>query len=168
MKKFVSVICLCLMLFSLAACSENSNEHITTAEAGYTCNGFVRYGENFSSNVTVKAVGGGIFNLEINTPEDIAGLTFSFDNSEMMITYNNLQYSEPLSPEYGGFAEILNEVFIKFTTSRLDVAYKDGKYLYEGNNSKYSFVVEFNGEGFPLSITVEDKNLIATFSNWVY
>lgn len=168
MKKTVSIFCVCLMMFTLVACGENSAEQINAAEAGYTCNGFVNYGENFSSNITVKAIGGGIFSLVINTPEDISGLTFSFDNSEMTVTYNGLEYSEPLSPEYGGFAEMLNEIFLKFTTSQPNILCKDGRYLFEGNNSKYSFVVEFNEKGFPLCVSVEDENLTATFSNWTY
>ncbi|MBE6762160.1 MAG: hypothetical protein E7551_07720 [Ruminococcaceae bacterium] len=167
MKKFISII-YCLLMFTLVACSGNSLKQITVAEAGYTCNGFVKYGENFSSNITVNAIGGGIFSLEINTPEDISGLTFSFDNSEMKVTYNGLEYSESLSPEYGGFSEILNQIFLKFTTSRPIVSSKDGKFLYEGNNSNYYFVVEFNEEGFPLSISVEDEGLVANFSNWRY
>ncbi len=168
MKKIISTVCLACLLFALTACSGNSNGKIIAAEAGYTCNGFVRFGENFSSNITVKAVGGGIFSLVINTPEDIAGLTFAFDNNDLRIMYNGLEYKEPLSPEYGGFAEILNEIFLKFITSRPTIFSKDGRYLYEGNNSKYSYDVIFNEAGFPLSVTVEDKNLTATFSNWTY
>ena len=146
----------------------NSKEQITVAQEGYTCSGFVKYGDNLSSNITIKAIGGGIFSLVINTPEDIAGLTFSFDNSEMSISYNGLEYSEPISAEYGGFAKILNEIFLKFTTSRPTVFAKDGEFLLEGSNANYYFVVRFNEEGFPLSLTVDDEKLTATFSNWKY
>ena len=168
MKKIISIASLLFLIFTLSACSGNTKSQIIAAEAGYTCEGLVKYGENFSSNITVKAVGGGIFSLVINTPEDIAGLTFAFDNNDLMIMYNGLEYKEPLSPEYGGFAEILNEIFLKFTTSRPTILRKDGRYLYEGNNSKYSYDVIFNEAGFPLSVTVEDKNLTVTFSNWKY
>ena len=168
MKKIISIICLVFLIFTLSACSENSKSQIVVAEAGYSCDGVVTYGENFSSNITVNAVGGGIFSLVINSPEDIAGLTFAFDNSDLKVMYNGLENNQDISPEYGGFAEILNEIFLKFTTSRPTILNKDGKYLYEGNNSKYSFIVIFNEEGFPLSVTVEDEKLTATFSNWKY
>lgn len=168
MKKIISIICLLSLIFTLSACKGNSNGEITVAEAGYTCNGLVRYGENFSSNFTAKAIGGGLFSIVINTPEDISGLTFAFDNSELDVTYNGLEYSGSLALEYGGFAEILNAIFLKFTTSRPVITSKSGSFLYEGTNSNYSFVVEFNEAGFPLSITVDDENLTATFSNWKY
>lgn len=168
MKKIISIICLLTLIFTLSACAESAKSHITAAEAGYTCNGFVKYGENFSSEVTVKAVGGGIFSLTVNAPEDISGFTFLFDNSEMTVTYKGLEYTEPLSPEYGGFAEILNQIFMKFITSRPNIENKNGRYLYAGSNSKYSFIAEFNEEGFPVSISVEEEGLTATFSNWKY
>ena len=166
MKKIISTVLLFFLIFTLTACSGNTKSQIIVAEAGYTCEGLVKFGENFSSNVTVNAVGGGIFSLVINTPKDISGLTFEFDNSEMKVTYNGLEYSDSISPEYGGFAEILNEIFLKFTTSRPTVLGKDGKFLLEGSSSNYSFVVAFNEEGFPLSVTVEDEDLTVTFSNW--
>ena len=168
MKKIISIICLLVFSFSLVACDGNANREITVAEAGYSCNGLVEYGENFSSNITVRAIGGGLFTVVINTPEDISGLTFSFDNSELSISYNGLEYSEAIPSEYGGFAEILNEIFLKFTTSRPIVYSKDGKFLYEGNNSDYSFAVTFNEEGFPLLVTVDDEDMKVTFSNWKY
>jgi len=167
MKKLISLI-LVLSLAFLSSCSSESAGQITVAEAGYTCNANVSYGENFSSNVTLKAIGGGMFSVMINTPEDIAGLTFSFDNSEMSVSYGELKGDTAVPLEYGGFAEILNEIFLKFTTSVPTVIQKNGKYLYEGNNAKYKFTVVFNEQGFPLSITVDKENLVATFSNWRY
>jgi len=167
MKKLISLI-LVLSLAFLSSCSSESAGQITVAEAGYTCNANVSYGENFSSNVTLKAIGGGMFSVMINTPEDIAGLTFSFDNSEMSVSYNDLDSEMNISPEYGGFAELLNEIFLKFTTSRPTVPYKEGEYLLEGSNSEYSFKLTFTKEGFPLSLVIDDKDLKAEFSNWMY
>ena len=168
MKKLICIFCSFVLMFVLSGCSDDSKNQITVAQGGYTCSGFVKYGESFSSNITVKAVGGGIFSIVINTPEDMAGLTFSFDNSEMSLMYNGIEYSDPISSEYGGFAKILNEIFLKFTTSRPTVLAKDGEFLLEGSNANYSFVVKFNEEGFPLSLTVDDEKLVATFSNWKY
>lgn len=168
MKKFISIISCFVLLFLFSACSGQPAKQITVAEAGYTCEAFVSYGENFSSNATINAIGGGMFSVAINTPEDIAGLTFSFDNNEMSIFYNGLESEMSVSPEYGGFAEILNEIFLKFTTSRPTVSYKDGGYLLEGNNSEYAFELIFNENGFPLALTVEDEDLKVNFSNWMY
>ena len=167
MRKFISVICLLSLIF-LSSCTGNSAKKITVADAGYTCSGLVNYGENFSSNITVNAIGGGVFSLTINTPEDIDGLTFYFDNSEMTITYKGVESQNSFPLEYGGFAEILNEIFLKFTTSKFEILNKNGIYVYEGSNSKYSFEIVFNEEGFPLSIAVDEENLKATFSNWRY
>ena len=167
MKKSLCLICLIFSAFVLTACGSNKNQ-ISVAEAGYFCDGTVSYGENFSCKITAHAVGGGIFSLKINEPNNIAGLTYSFDNSEMSISYDKLKADASLPLEYGGFAEILNEIFLKFTTSRPTVFEKDGKYLYEGTNSKYKFTVAFNEQGFPLSLTADEENLVATFSNWRY
>lgn len=167
MKKILCIICLVFLLISLIGC-DGTQKQITVAEAGYSCDGIVSYGENFSSEITVSAVGGGLFTVKINKPDNLLGLTFSFDNSELSISYNGLEYSEFLPVEYGGFAEILNEIFLKFTTSRPVVSFKDGKYLLEGNNSKYLFTVTFNEDGFPLDLNVKDENLKVTFSNWKY
>ena len=165
MKKVVFVIFILCLVF-LSACS-GSNKQIMVAEAGYSCDAKVMYGENFSSNVTLNVIGGGLFTLSVNTPDNIKGLTFSFDNSEMNINYNGLQ-SNNIPSEYGGFAEILNEIFLKFTLSKPNILYKDGGYVYEGKNAKYSFEVIFNEQGFPLTITVDEENLTASFSNWKY
>lgn len=167
MKKCISVV-LVLSMLLLSACNGGPAKQITVAEAGYTCDAFVEYGENFSSNVLVKAIGGGMFSLTVKTPEDIAGLTFSFDNSEMSIQYNGIESETVIPNEYGGFADVLNEIFLKFTTSKPDVPYKDGAYLLEGSNSEYSFLLTFNEKGFPLSLLVKEKNLNVTFSNWTY
>lgn len=166
MKKIAMVICLLSLVF-LSACTGNNAKQITVADAGYSCDAKVNYGENFSSNVTVNAAGGGVFSVTLNTPEDVAGITYSFDNSDMTISYKGEnKNSFPL--EYGGFAEILNEIFLKFTTSKPVILDKNGKFLYEGSNSKYSFEVVFNEQGFPLTIEVSEENFKATFSNWRY
>ena len=167
MKKTLCVICLIFCVFSIAACTKSA-EQITVAKAGYVCDGTVNFGENFSCKVTASAVGGGIFSLKITEPDNMAGLTYYFDNSDMSISYGELKGDISVPTEYGGFAEILNEVFLKFTTSTPTVFKKDGKYLYEGNNAKYKFTVAFNEQGFPLSINVDDEQLNATFSNWRY
>ena len=162
MKKIVCIILALSLPFLLFACSATTPKQITVAEAGYSCNADILYGEELSMNVAIKAIGGGLFSLKVNTPEDISGLTFSFDNSEMTVSYKDDLAAHNISPEYGGFAEILNEVFLKFTTSRPNVPFK------EGDNADYSFTVVFNEQGFPLSLTVPEENLTATFSNWKY
>lgn len=167
MKKILCALFLAFCIVFLTACGGNER-HISVAEAGYCCDGDVSYGKNFSCNVTVYAVGGGIFSVKINEPNNISGLTYYFDNGEMSISYGDLKEDASLPLEYGGFAEILNEIFLKFTTSRPTVFEKDGKYLYEGNNLKYKFTVAFNEQGFPLSIMADEENLVATFSNWRY
>ena len=55
MKKIISTVLLFFLIFTLTACSGNTKSQIIVAEAGYTCEGLVKYGENFSSNVTVKS-----------------------------------------------------------------------------------------------------------------
>ncbi|MBQ4131246.1 MAG: hypothetical protein IJD71_02780 [Clostridia bacterium] len=167
MKKILCLFCLVFSMLMLTACGSDANQ-ISVAEAGYICDGNVIYGENFSCKITANAVGGGIFSLKINEPSNIAGLTYFFDNSEMSVSYGELKGDTAVPLEYGGFAEILNEIFLKFTTSVPTVIQKNGKYLYEGNNAKYKFTVVFNEQGFPLSITVDKENLVATFSNWRY
>lgn len=168
MKKIVCIILALSLPFLLFACSSTTPKQITVAEAGYSCNADILYGEELSMNVAIKAIGGGLFSLKVNTPEDISGLTFSFDNSEMTVSYKDDLAEHNISPEYGGFAEILNEVFLKFTTSRPNVPFKEGAYVFEGDNADYSFTVVFNEQGFPLSLTVPEENLTATFSNWKY
>ena len=167
MEKILCLLCTFLLAFTLIACGSDKAQ-ISVAEAGYICDGDVSYGENFSCKITAHAVGGGIFSLKINEPGNIAGLTYFFDNSQMNVSYGELNKETTVPLEYGGFAEILNEIFLKFTTSTPTVLKKDGKYLYEGSNSKYNFAVAFIEQGFPLSITVDEENLVATFSNWRY
>ncbi|MEE1026604.1 MAG: hypothetical protein U0L55_06340 [Acutalibacteraceae bacterium] len=168
MKKIICIIFSFCLPFLLFACSSSTPKQITVAEAGYSCNADVLYGDDLSFNITVNAIGGGLFSVKVNTPEDIAGLTFSFDNSEMTVSYgDNLTLSD-ISPKYGGFAEILNEIFLKFTTGRPNIPFEEGAYILEGNNAEYSFSVVFGEEGFPLSVIVPEENLTATFSNWKY
>ena len=168
MKKISLFVALLISLLLFSACSSGSADEITVANAGYTCNAFVKYGENFSSNVTVKVIGGGLFSVIIDTPKDIAGLTFSFDNSEMKVSYNGIEDTGNFPSEYGGFSEILNEIFLKFTTSTPSIPCENGEFLLEGNNSKYSFKVKFNENGFPISLDVDKEKLSVTFSNWAY
>jgi hypothetical protein len=167
MKKTLCIVCLIFCVISITACTKNT-EQITVAKAGYVCDGIVNFGENFSCKIIANAVGGGIFSLKITEPDNMSGLTYYFDNSEMNISYDGLKGDVSVPTEYGGFAEILNEVFLKFTTSSPTVFENDGKYLYEGNNAKYNFTVAFNEQGFPLSVTVNKEQLNATFSNWRY
>lgn len=168
MKKLSLFVFFLISLLLFSACSSGSADEITVAKAGYTCNAFVKYGENFSSNATVKVIGGGLFSVIIKTPEDIAGLTFSFDNNEMKVSYNGIEDAGKFPSEYGGFSEILNEIFLKFTTSSPSIPRENGEYLLKGNNSKHSFKVKFNEEGFPIFLEVDEEKLSATFSNWAY
>ena len=168
MKKSIAVICL-LSLVLLSACNKGKGaEKITVADAGYTCDASIDYGENFSLKATINAVGGGIFSLTINEPKDISGLTYLFDNSQMSVKYDGTLKENNLPLGYGGFAEILNEIFLKFTTSAPTVYNKDGEYLYKGNNSEYSYEVIFNGQGFPIKLYSKEEKLKATFSNFRY
>lgn len=166
MKKSIAVICLfSLLIFS--ACVKDKGK-ITVADSGYTCDAIIDYGENFSLKATIKALGGGMFSLLVNEPENISGLTFSFDNSDMKISYNGTDMENNLYSGYGGFAEILNEIFLKFTTSNLTVSGENNEYIYDSKTPKYSFRVVFNKQGFPKTITVDEAKLKAAFSNWKY
>ena len=167
MKKSIAVICFLSLLF-LSACKGSEKGEITVADAGYTCEALVDYGENFSSKIVVHAMGGGVFSLTVKEPQNISGLTFSFNKDEMSLSHNSISGRKNFPSGYGGFAEILNKIFLKITTSNLVIHKENGEYSYEGKTSYYPFRVVFNDEGFPLSITVKSENLKATFSNWEY
>lgn len=168
MKKSIAVICLFSLLFCSACNASKNKEKIAVADAGYTCDALIEYGEKISLKAIVDAVGGGIFSLTVSEPANIAGLTFLFNNSDLKITYNGMEYEKKIPLEYGGFAEILNEIFLEFITSTPTISGENGEYLYEGKNPGYSFKAYFNEQGFPLKITVDNKSLKANFSNWKY
>lgn len=169
MRKIISVLLACCLVLCVTACSSDSSpKEITVAEAGYTCEALVNYGEDISANVFLKVAGGGIFSVKVNTPEEIAGLTFNFDREDMTVSYNGLENAEGYSEQYGGFSDILNGVFLKITTSSLTVPRQEDRYIYEGQSDLLPFTLTFNEQGFPLELTVPDAELTATFSGWQY
>ncbi len=157
-----------IMVFTLVACdSSDQPQEITVAKAGYTCNASVKYND-ITANIHIKALGGGIVSIKILTPEEVSGLTFEFDNSDMKVIYGGLSTNAGLETGYGSFAELLNGIFLKLTTGSLVVSLKDGAYVYEGQSNLYPFTAIFNTDGFITQLTMTEAGLTANFSGWQY
>lgn len=169
MKKILCLILGLTIIFTFSACGQ-THKDIALAEAGYTCNAEIKYGDDFSCNAFLKIIGGGLFSVTIKTPEELDGLTFDFDNEKMTVSYGGLNSEELNIPEsYEGFAQLLNGVFIKLSTGSPTAEYKsDNNYKYEGQSNLYKFNVTVNESGFPTSLSIPEVKLSATFNGWIY
>lgn len=169
MKPILCCLLLCCTLL-LTGCGADSaaKEGVMIAEAGYTCRADVTCGDGFSAQMALTVSGGGVFSAQMQTPKDLEGLCFSFDNGQMTVSYGELKAPFSVGKTYGGMAETLDSVFLVLTTAGRRAEKNGDLYSYSGVTNGDSFTATFNEEGFPLTLSVPSAPLQAEFSDWKY
>lgn len=159
-------ICILSVLILLSGCGSAENKNI--ASSGYICDADISYGEVFSLEAVLFVMGGGVFKIELKAPESLAGITVEFSGEEAKISYKNMDLSTLSSDEYGGVIHLVNGAFFKLTTGSPAASLNGEKWIYEDEYKSADFTFTLNNEGFPTSLSYQQINLKAEFSNWKY
>lgn len=167
MRKVFCLLVLCCMMVTVSACTPTGDRQIPVAGAGYSCKAEITYGD-LTAAATLEVPGGGIFRLTLTQPETLAGLCFSFDGGEMTVSYGSLVSKTLFTAEYGGFAALLDGVFLKLTSGQPVAVWSVDAYHLEGMTEGHAFDVLCNEQGLPTDITVQSADLTVTLTDWNY
>lgn len=167
MRKMCLVLMMCILLTTASACTALGNRQIPVASAGYSCKAAITYGD-LTAAATLEVPGGGIFRMTLIEPAVLDGLCFSFDGGQMSISYGHLTTTNLLTAEYGGFAALLNGVFLKLTSDQPVAIWSGEAFGLSGMTEGQSFSVLCNAQGLPTKITVPRAGLTAILTDWNY
>ena len=166
MKK---IICFCLsfcIMISVIGCAKKAKP--VTINGLYTINAEVQLGE-FEATVGLNRLGNGVWDINFSKPDNINGLSVSYQDENAKITYNGLSFSVPRE-------NIPVEAIVTNLTSILDkVAYgneieftkKNGTITAKGKTDNGNYKVLFDEKsGKLLSVELEDIDLKADFTDY--
>ncbi len=166
-----AVISIALSIVTVFCCGCSGTKainEVTIAEPGYSCKAKIYYGSDLNFDAELSVVGGGVFSVKLIKPDALKGLTFSFDNGKMTVEYKGITGGLGSAAQYGGFAEILDSVFLKISTGGSVAILKENKYTYMGISDGEDFVLTVNDKGFPTKLKIENLGFDAEFSDWQY
>lgn len=165
MKKALLLILCILLVFS--SCKK-SDEEISVASAGYTCNGRIAYGNDIEISAKLKVLGGGIFKIEIISPENLSGLCFEFSENKCKTFYKDTTYENEIVFEHIAPISALNDVFCKLSAAQAEAEKQENGLVFKCsyNGSPATFLI--NENGFPKSLEIPNINLKAEFWDWKY
>lgn len=151
--------------FVFSACAPFGRKQISVAGAGYGCTAKITYGD-LDVGAKLEASGGGIFKITLLTPESLSGLCFSFNGEQMIVSLGELKSPSVFTNKYGGFASLLNSIFLKLTSGQPVATNTGDDYIFSGTVTGNDFTVICDSKGFPKRIEVLKVGLLAELKDW--
>ncbi len=163
-KAFCCFLSLSIVLVC-SACVPSGRKQISVAGVGNYCTANITYGD-LKATAKLEASGGGIFKITLCEPQSLSGLCFSFNGEEMLVSLGELKSTSIFTNKYGGFASLLNSIFLKLTSGQ-PIATRSGEdYIFSGTVTGSEFKVLCDSKGFPKKINVPKAELLVELKDW--
>ena len=151
---------LSLVFFLLCGC-ENPKTVIPIMQSiSFTAD--VQYGDdNYQADANVRDDN---LNLVVRRPEYIDGLTLNINKNGATASYKGISYPLDISSQpQGAMAQVLYNVLSDVSGKQLNCGEENCEINGKVDNYSYTFV--FSPSGLPISLTVDEINLLVKFSN---
>lgn len=166
MKKILLVLTSAITLFAFSSCKEKAEP--ISLNKSYTCEAEITFGD-IQANAGINRLGNGVWDIELTSPSNLAGLAICYDNELAKISYNGLSFEIakedlPIQSMLTALTQALDNAA---NENNINCFKKGNKITAEGklNNGEYTITID-EKSGAMLNLTLPDLNLDVNFSKY--
>lgn len=167
LKKILPVIFLTALLLCGCSRGAQSNKNTEKLPQGFCATADITYGK-LALTADISRISPADITLTVNSPEQLAGMQFTYDGSATKVSYYGITFEIPKNTAAakalaGAVFSAINDAVGKNGS----VSYKDGKMIIEGrvDEGRYTLTLD-EKTGAVIALSLPDLKLSCTFSDF--
>lgn len=166
MPKWLYLFMCTFMVIFLSACRNKNIQNSSDIENTFESNVKINYGGK-KYECELSHTPEHINIVKILQPENLRGLTFSWENSVCEVSWHNLkcEFSKEILPENSFISEIVDALNWISSSNELELCTQEGDYKkFKGKCDAGEFEVSIDKDGFIKKLIIPNRNVDADFS----